>query len=120
MKTLNIGQNFHNNPSGRFYTDGPGNGEEFREEYLKVELSALKPGEKLKIVLDDGVDGYGSSFLTEGFAGIVKYGYMTEDELTQKMELTYEDKDFEFYKNKILQYIQEAKYASETYKPTKK
>ena len=120
LKILNIGKNFHNNPSGRFYSDGPGNGEEFREEYLKVALSELTKGEKLQIVLDDEVEGYGSSFLTEGFAGLVKYGYMKKDELKEKIDFTYSDQDFEFYKNKILQYIEEANYASEAYEPTQK
>ncbi|WP_141226321.1 DUF4325 domain-containing protein [Photobacterium sanguinicancri] len=75
MAMLNIGTDFSLTPAGRFYSDGSGSGEEFREECLRVKLLALNNNEKLTIILDDGVDGYGSSFLVEGFAGMVKYGY---------------------------------------------
>lgn len=118
MKILNIGQDFHNNPSGRFYADGPGSGEEFREEHLKPSLFQVADGQKLTVILDDEVEGYGSSFLTEGFAGIVKFGYMRKEDFLNKIDLAYTDEDFEFYKNKIIQYIKEAKFGSEQYIPT--
>jgi len=69
--------------------------------------------------LDNDVESYGSSFLVEGFAGIVKYGYMKADVLLSILEFQYTDPDFEFYENKIVQYIKDAKYASETYSSTK-
>ena len=107
---------FSEEPSGRFYTDGAGSGEEFREEYLKVLLTKHKV---LKITLDDEVEGYGSSFLVEGFAGMVKYGYMKSDILLNKLEFTFENDDFEFYKDKIIEYIKDAKFDSEIYISTK-
>jgi hypothetical protein len=120
MKTLNIGKDFSPDPSGRYYTDGEGsNGEEFREDCLKGLVKSLAPGEKLQIILDDGVEGYGSSFLVEGFAGMVKYGYITSKELLEKIEIRFTDDDFQFYKGKIIGYISQAKYNSKVYKPTK-
>lgn len=120
MKILNIGKDFSLDPSGRFYTDGKGsNGEEFREDCLKGLIESLEPGEKLQIILDDGVEGYGSSFLVEGFAGMVKYGYITSKELLNKIDIDFTDEDFELYKNKIIEYISEAKFDSQVYKPTK-
>jgi len=118
MKTLNIGRDFSPDPAGRYITDGKGNGEEFREDCLKVMIRSLKPGEKLQIILDDGVEAYGSSFLTEGFAGMVKFGYISSQELLDKIVIIYTDEDFEFYKNKIVQYITEANFNSMIYKPT--
>ena len=120
MNKFNIGQEFSTDPSGRYYSDGPGSGEEFREEYLRKYLSSLKGDEKLLVILDDNVESYGSSFLVEGFAGMVKYGYMRAEDVLSKLEFEFKDDDFEFYKNKIIQYINEAKFNSKEYKPTQK
>ncbi len=119
MKTLNIGKDFSIDPAGRFFPDGNSSGEKFRENYLKKAILSLSPGEKLQIILDDGVEGYGSSFLVEGFAGMVKYGYISSKELIGKLEIIYTNEDFEFYKNKIIAYIKESKFDSEQYEPSK-
>lgn len=119
MKTLNIGVDFSPDPAGRFLTDGEGNGEAFRESCLKPAIQALKSDEKLSIILDDGVESYGSSFLSEGFAGMVKFGYISSQDLLEKIEIRYTDEDFEFYKNKIITYIKNAEFGSEEYEPTK-
>lgn len=119
MIEFNVGVEFSKEPSGRFYTDSDDrSGEAFREKFLHKKLMNLKEKEKITIILDDGIEGYGSSFLTEGFAGIVKYGYMTAKDLLEKLEFSYSDPDFEFYENKIKQYIKEAKYNSKEYKST--
>jgi len=119
MKTLNIGQDFSPDPCGRYRTDGKGSGEEFREDCLKPVIGSLESNEKLQIIIDDGVEGYGSSFLVEGFAGMVKHGYISSQELLKKIEILYTDEDFEFYKNKIVEYILQAKFNSQVYKPGK-
>ncbi|WP_411544802.1 hypothetical protein ACK99G_02900 [Klebsiella pneumoniae] len=54
----------------------------------------------------------------EGFAGMVKYGYMQANELLAKIEIKYTNPDFEFYKKKIEQYIKEAQFNSKPYEPT--
>lgn len=118
MKTLNIGKDFSTDPIGRFRSDGNRSGETFREDCLKQALQSLEPGEKLEIILDDGVESYGSSFLSEGFAGMVKYGFITSEELLAKIEIKYTNEDFEFFKKKILEYINKAKYNSKVYEPT--
>ncbi|CQH25234.1 DUF4325 domain-containing protein [Yersinia enterocolitica] len=118
-QVLNISEEFSKLPSGRFYSDKTGSsGEQFREEILRKKLSLLTGGQKLIIILDNGVEGYGSSFLVEGFAGIVKYGYMTSDKLLSLLEFKYSDEDFEFFKKKIIQYISEARFNSKTYERT--
>lgn len=119
MPTFNIGKQFSANPEGRFYTDGEGSGEEFRENYLRPRLEALSEGEKLTIIIDDDVDGYGSSFLTEGFAGIVKYGYMTPENLLSKIDISYENEEYKFFSDRILKYINNSKYQSEVYVATR-
>lgn len=120
MATLNIGQDFSIDPSGRFYTDGDGSGEEFREELLLPALKGLSVGEKLEIILDDEVEGYGSSFLVESFAGLVKYGYFQADELIPLLTFKHTDSDFSFYVKRIIDYIHAAKYNSVKYKRSDK
>ncbi len=116
MKVFNIGQEFSHDPSGRFIDpDGKASGESFREKHLKDLVLSLGTGEKLQIILDDDIESYGSSFLVEGFAGMVKYGYIRSQELLDKLAFSYSDEDFEFYEKKIIQYINEAKYNSREY-----
>lgn len=119
VKTLNIGSDFNFDPSGRFYTDGDGSGEEFREDVLKPKLKELAKGEKLTIVLDDGIEGFGSSFLVEGFAGAVKHGYIKSSDLLSALEFEYSNPDFKFYEERIISYIKDAKYDSQKYVPSK-
>ncbi|CAK6712723.1 MULTISPECIES: STAS-like domain-containing protein [Vibrio harveyi group] len=119
MSIFNIGTEFSNEPSGRFYSDtGSRSGEAFREDHLKKLISELQPGEKVTFILDDDVDTYGSSFLTEGFAGMVKYGYITANDLLEKIDFQYEDSDYEFYASRAKKYIKEAKFNSKAYVAT--
>lgn len=118
MKIIDIGKDFSIDPAGRYYTDGLGNGEEFREKLLWPIINSLEDQELL-IVLDNNVESYGSSFLSEGFAGIVKYGYMKSESLLKVLQFKYENPDFSFYENKIKQYIKQASFNSEKYRPTK-
>lgn len=112
MFKLLIGINFSDDPSGRYYTDGDGSGEEFREEVLRPLLSIH---DKILIDIDTNVQGYGSSFLVEAFGGLIKHGYFTNEVVLDKIEIIFSLKDFEFYEKKIHQYIVDARYNSEVY-----
>ena len=120
MATFNVGRDFSRDPAGRFYTDGDASGEKFREEFLKNLITKLKGDETLEIVLDDDVDTYGSSFLSEAFAGAVRYGYVQADELLKKIKFSYSNPDYKFYADRVVQYVKEAVFNSEKYEPTKK
>ena len=122
MPKFNVGPEFSFDPSGRFVSDNNGNGSDgstFRELYLKGKIESLGQGRQLTVILDDGVESYGSSFLTEGFAGMVKFGYITAPQLLEKLKFEYTDEDFLFYEHKIIQYIGEALYNSSKYDPDK-
>lgn len=68
---LSIGKDFSIYPGGRHYADGPYSGERFRKECL---TPLLKKGcKKIRVILD-GTVGYGSSFLEEAFAGLIREG----------------------------------------------
>lgn len=120
MAILNVGKDFSTDPIGRYRTDSKASGEAFREDALIPALKKLQPNDKLQIILDDGVESYGSSFLTEGFAGAVKYGYYTKEQLLELIEIKYSEDDFKFYSEKIYQYIKEAIFNSQKYVPSKK
>ena len=92
---FNIGKQFSRDPAGRYYADGDGSGEKFRENYLKPRYEqALSEDSILVIVLDDDVETYGSSFLSEGFGGMVKKGYAQPDDLLKRLDFKYSNPDF--------------------------
>ncbi|MDN3639634.1 STAS-like domain-containing protein [Simiduia curdlanivorans] len=119
MTFYSIGKQFSEEPAGRYYSDGKGSGEEFREEVLVPLIRKLKSGDILEIRLDEGVESYGSSFLSESFGGLVAHGYFHSEELLSKLKFSYEDEDFEFYENRIFQYIKESSFDSKTYVSSK-
>lgn len=74
-KVINIQHDFSRYPAGRYMTDGPYSGEEFREKHLIPALS-----ESGKVIVEfDGARGYGSSFLEEAFGGLVRAGFSAKD-----------------------------------------
>lgn len=120
MATINVSKDFSPDPIGRYRTDSNSSGEAFREDVLRPAIEKLGANEKLTIILDDGVESYGSSFLVEGFAGLIKHGYVTKEKLLTILEFSFSDADFCFYRDKIIQYIKDAKYSSQPYSPSSK
>ncbi|CAA0111596.1 Uncharacterised protein [BD1-7 clade bacterium] len=72
---LNVANEFHKRPAGRVVSDGPYNGERFRDEFLRPKLNqAIEIG--CKLVVDfTGATMAGSSFLEESFGGLVRAGF---------------------------------------------
>ncbi len=68
--TYVVSKEFSDAPGGRFRTDGPLSGEEFRETILK-ELLQTHSGTKILVDLDGGF-GYAPSFLEEAFGGLAR------------------------------------------------
>jgi hypothetical protein len=115
-----IGTEFIRNPAGRYYTDGDGSGEEFREEFLRPMLEYVKGlDEKLQIDIDTNVSSYGSSFLVEAFGHLVTYGYYKKEFVLDKVDILHERKVFSLFSNKIKKYISDAEYDSGIYVSTK-
>lgn len=99
-----ITEQFTNKPGGRYKSDGPLSGEEFRENELK-RLIAENDGKKIMLDFDGGY-GYGNSFLEESFGGLVREGISKE-----KILATFDFKSDEEPSliNKVQRYINEAK-----------
>jgi hypothetical protein len=84
---ISIAKAFSRFPAGRFREDGPFSGEAFREDKL---LPLLRKHSEVVVVLD-GVEGYGSSFLEEAFGGLVREKYFTADELKKRLKIETQD-----------------------------
>lgn len=80
--TISIASQFSRVPAGRVRSDGPYSGERFRDEFL---VPRLREGRALRIDFD-GARGYGSSFLEEAFGGLIRNGFATADDLSQRLE----------------------------------
>lgn len=77
---INLGEDFSQFPFGRYSPeDGHYSGEVFREKHLKEVLLKLNVGDEVVVDLNDVLVGIGSSFLTVGFGGAVKKGYITKE-----------------------------------------
>lgn len=96
---------FSKTPGGRHKTDGPANGQTYRQHHL---VPALKSGKKVRVILD-GTRGYGSSFLDEAFGGLVRDEGYTAAWLRSWLELEAKGRAYVFYRDRAWAYIDGAK-----------
>jgi hypothetical protein len=106
-KTINIGSDFSRFPGGRFRSDGPHNGQQFREDHL---VPALESDQKVAVILDEAV-GLPASFLEEAFGGLVRNGY-SPDILKSRLEIVARTPRMQRYPALIWNYISVAANAS--------
>ena len=88
---INLGRQFGRYPAGRYLTDGPYNGQKFREDFLIPALTGAD--EEIEITLSDA-RGLKSSFLEEAFGGLVRAGY-APDELIRRFKFISRDPSLE-------------------------
>ena len=103
---LSILQDFTEYPGPRYRADGPFSGELFREEILSPALREAIERRVPLVVILDGVAGYGSSFLDEAFAGLLRHGF-TRENVTQYLALVARTPRFEHHKIRAEKYILE-------------
>lgn len=101
-KTINIAKDFSRYPYGRLRKYSETSGEVFRQDVL---LSAIQENDQVVVVLD-GTEGYGSSFLDEAFANLIRVEKLDKDMV--KNRLRFVSKDDPSLINEIMQYIDEA------------
>lgn len=88
-------------PGGRYRTDGSGNGQAFREDYIE---NIWDKFENILIILS-GTSGYPSSFLEEVFGGLVrKFG---NTQVNSKIKFSCPDDPF--VEDEIRRYLKNAK-----------
>jgi hypothetical protein len=95
-------------PGFRSIADGPYSGQWFREQYLVPQLrAAIESGEQLTVRLD-GVAGYGSSFLEEAFAGLIRNKEATPDEVHRYLVVEAGAPLFQTYRDLAYRFIRSA------------
>ena len=98
---IDIAQDFSPKPFGRDHNDGRFSGERFRDEVL---LKAFQESDEVIEVLLDGVTrGFGSSFLDEAFAGLLRNG-ISYDDVRSRLKVVTSDQD---YFDEIWEYIED-------------
>lgn len=78
-----ISKDFSEAPAGRYISDGPFSGENFRDRVL---FPALETFDSVEVELD-GTLGYGSSFLEEAFGGLIRECGMSLAQIDQKLKI---------------------------------
>lgn len=108
---IDIALNFSEKPFGRLMSDGRFSGERFRTELLVPAF--LDTDEEVVVALDGVSRGYGSSFLEEAFAGLLRSG-IDYSEIKRRLVIETSDND---YLHEIWDYIEEHhKYSSKPHK----
>ncbi|MCE7607959.1 STAS-like domain-containing protein [Vibrio fluvialis] len=90
-------------PFGRYEEDGEGNGEVFRTKYL---MPVLNRGDIAYVHLDGINDEYGSSFIVEAFANLIRKENMSYDDVKNRVKLVSRHQD---WIDEIDDYIREAR-----------
>lgn len=101
QKTISVAKDFTRYPFGRYPEHGDKCGQLFRENHL---VPALNENDQVIVILD-GTEGYGSSFLDEAFAGLVRASGFTKEVVKRKIDFT--SKDDPSLIDEILGYIDE-------------
>lgn len=102
VKEINISKDYSRFPLGRLRDHSKTSGERFRQDFL---IPALQENESVIIILD-GTEGYGSSFLDEAFANLIRKENFKKDEVLAK--LTFVSKKDPSLIDEILEYIESA------------
>lgn len=109
LMQIDVAKQFSPYPSGRFPADGTYNGQRFREEVLLPALKRVQSTAGGKVLVDiDGVRSFGSSFLEEAFAGLIRTGAFSQSELNALLEIVCTKPHLAFFKDSIVSYIHDA------------
>jgi len=112
--TIDVAERFSRHPAGRVPSDGPDNGERFREEILVPALKeAIERNERARVIIDiDGCRAFGSSFLEEAFGGLARVPAFPLLKALKILKIKSEKPHLQIYKDAILEYLDDAKKRS--------
>lgn len=103
---ISIARDYSKTPAGRYPSDGPFNGQRFRDAILIPALTqAGTTGDRVVVVLD-GALGYSSSFLEEVFGGLVRSG-VNKDLIARCLEIRATDAAYRPAKVDAEKYLKE-------------
>ena len=109
--TIDIADCFSRHPAGRVASDGPDNGERFRDEILVPALrKAMELNEDTRVIVDiDGCRSLGSTFLEEAFGGLARIPAFPILKACKILQIIYRKPYLQIYKDAILEYLDDAK-----------
>lgn len=109
--TIDIAKRFSRHPAGRVASDGPDNGERFRDEVLVPALQqALDRDGNIKVIVDiDGCRSFGSSFLEEAFGGLARVPSFPFLKAVEVLKIQSEKPHLQIYRDAIMKYLKDAK-----------
>lgn len=90
----NLAKDFSKIPFGRHTSDGANSAERLRNILIPLLIECKEKNEILTVELDDVPIGIPSSFLEEGFAGIIRNSHFTSNDLRTLLFLDTEDKSY--------------------------
>lgn len=80
---ISVAKDFSRTPGPRFIKDGPFSGEKFFKQHLRP---AFKKYENIVVVLD-GTEGFGSSFLNQAFRSLVTESGLTVGDIEKRLRI---------------------------------
>jgi len=98
---INVAKEFSIMPVGRYYSDGEGSGQAFREEILSPKI---KNGQMVEVNIN-GLVALGSSFMEEAFGGLIRADGISIEKIRELLSITPVDDD---YATEIWEYIEDA------------
>lgn len=109
--TIDIAERFSRHPAGRVASDGPDNGERFRNEILVPALNeAMELDEDVRVIVDiDGCRSFGSSFLEEAFGGLARVPSFPFLKALEILRIRSQKPHLQIYKDAIVAYLDDAK-----------
>ena len=105
---IDIAKDFSEYPAGRTLVDGPDSGERFRTDFLVPALNKASLSGETVVLQIDGVRTFGSSFLEEAFGGLIRNKLFERKDIEKYLKITYDRESFEFYKDLIIKYLNDA------------
>lgn len=106
MITIDVAKHFSKTPGPRYIFEGAYSGEAFRTSILYPAVRfALDSGEQLTVILD-GACGYGTSFLEESFAGLIRENGLSLCDLEKTLLII--SGEMPEYIDEICSYMQDA------------
>jgi len=109
--TIDIAERFSRHPAGRVPSDGPDNGERFRDDFLVPALKeALARSGGTRVIVDiDGCRSFGSSFLEEAFGGLARVPGFPFLKALNILKIQSHKPHLRIYRDAILEYLDDAK-----------
>ncbi|WP_417415853.1 STAS-like domain-containing protein [Hoeflea sp.] len=102
---IDIAKDFSPYPVGRDENDSAVNGKKFRTEKLAPAVKSALEQDRIVVIILEGLESVGSSFLEEAFGGLVRNENFTASQLKSVLKFDYEWPGFKTPEEQIWEHI---------------